>query len=210
MNRLLAIANGYGNVDVTGGVPAGYVHVRGARLQPLCRRLGIRHAAALVGWKKRSRRYPARPVLDGVVVVARSAERLRQAVDERAARTARTRPRTPEQREAERQRRQRRDVERFAAAVRERFPGCPADEAAAIAAHACEVGSGRVGRSRVAEDPVRAAAVAHVRHLHTDYESLLDEGYDRDDARRLVAADIAAWLVRWEAAESELQTRPKP
>lgn len=210
MSGRLAIANGYGNVDVTGGVPAGYAHVRGARLQPLCRRLGIRHAAALVGWAKRSRRYPARPVLDGVVVAARSAERLRRAVDERAVRTARSRPRTPEQREAERQRRQRRDVERFAAAVRERFPGCPAGEAAAIAARACEIGSGRVGRSRVAEDPVRAATVAHVRHLYTDYESLLDEGYDRDDARRLVAADISAWLVRWEAAESEPPTRPKP
>ena len=43
------------------------------------------------------------------------------------------------------------------------------------------------------------AAVAHVRHQHTDYEKLLDEGYDRDSARFFVIDAINAVLTRWRA-----------
>ncbi|KQT88321.1 DUF2293 domain-containing protein [Aurantimonas sp. Leaf443] len=41
------------------------------------------------------------------------------------------------------------------------------------------------------------AAVAHVRHQHTDYDALLDEGYDRDAARFFVVDAINAVLDRW-------------
>ena len=41
--------------------------------------------------------------------------------------------------------------------------------------------------------------VAHVRHTQTDYDELLDDGYDRDAARHFVAADINAVLTRWQA-----------
>jgi hypothetical protein len=43
------------------------------------------------------------------------------------------------------------------------------------------------------------ATVAHVRHVHTDYEKLLAEGYDRDAARFFVVNDINTWLTRWRA-----------
>jgi hypothetical protein len=43
------------------------------------------------------------------------------------------------------------------------------------------------------------AAVAHIRHEHTDYESLLDEGYDREAARHFVVDEINAVLTRWRA-----------
>jgi hypothetical protein len=43
------------------------------------------------------------------------------------------------------------------------------------------------------------ATVAHVRHVHTDYEKLLAEGYDRDAARFFVVNDINAWLTKWRA-----------
>jgi hypothetical protein len=43
------------------------------------------------------------------------------------------------------------------------------------------------------------AAVAHVRHAHTDYEKLLAEGYDRDAARFFVIDGINAVLTRWRA-----------
>ncbi len=43
------------------------------------------------------------------------------------------------------------------------------------------------------------AAVAHVRHAHTDYDKLLAEGYDRDAARFFVVGEINAWLTRWRA-----------
>lgn len=43
------------------------------------------------------------------------------------------------------------------------------------------------------------ATVAHVRHAHTDYDRLLDEGYDRDAARFFVIDAINATLTRWRA-----------
>jgi hypothetical protein len=43
------------------------------------------------------------------------------------------------------------------------------------------------------------ATIAHVRHVHTDYETLLAEGYDRDAARFFVIDAINAVLTRWRA-----------
>lgn len=43
------------------------------------------------------------------------------------------------------------------------------------------------------------ATVAHVRHVHTDYEGLLAEGYDRDSARFFVIGQINEVLTRWRA-----------
>ena len=43
------------------------------------------------------------------------------------------------------------------------------------------------------------ATVAHIRHQHTDYDRLLDEGYDRDAARYFVVDAINAVLTRWRA-----------
>ncbi|MGE0503043.1 MAG: DUF2293 domain-containing protein [Rhizobiaceae bacterium] len=43
------------------------------------------------------------------------------------------------------------------------------------------------------------ATVAHVRHVHTDYEKLLADGYDRDAARFFVIGHINATLTRWRA-----------
>lgn len=44
------------------------------------------------------------------------------------------------------------------------------------------------------------AAVAHIRHAHTDYDRLLSEGYDRDSARFFVVDAINATLTRWRAS----------
>jgi hypothetical protein len=38
---------------------------------------------------------------------------------------------------------------------------------------------------------------AHVRHVHTDYDSLLAEGLDRDAARYFVAGDMDEILAGW-------------
>ncbi|MBA3448805.1 MAG: DUF2293 domain-containing protein [Pseudaminobacter sp.] len=43
------------------------------------------------------------------------------------------------------------------------------------------------------------ATIAHIRHQHTDYEGLLDEGYDRDAARFFVVDETNAVLTRWRA-----------
>ncbi len=41
--------------------------------------------------------------------------------------------------------------------------------------------------------------VAHIRHLHTDYDELMDDGYDRDAARHFVLDDINEVLTGWQA-----------
>jgi len=43
------------------------------------------------------------------------------------------------------------------------------------------------------------ATVAHVRHQHTSYDALLDEGYDRESARHFVVDEINRVLTNWRA-----------
>jgi hypothetical protein len=43
------------------------------------------------------------------------------------------------------------------------------------------------------------ATTAHIRHVHTDYEKLLADGYDRDSARFFVMEQINIVLTRWRA-----------
>lgn len=43
------------------------------------------------------------------------------------------------------------------------------------------------------------ATVAHVRHVHTRYDALLDDGYDRASARYFVVDEINEVLTRWRA-----------
>ncbi|WP_062203190.1 DUF2293 domain-containing protein [Aureimonas sp. AU12] len=41
------------------------------------------------------------------------------------------------------------------------------------------------------------ATVAHIRHQHTDYDELRDEGYERDEARFFVLEAVNEVLDRW-------------
>ncbi len=43
------------------------------------------------------------------------------------------------------------------------------------------------------------ATIAHIRHVHTDYEKLLAEGYDRNSARFFVIEQTNIVLTRWRA-----------
>ena len=43
------------------------------------------------------------------------------------------------------------------------------------------------------------AAVSYIRHVHTDYDALLTEGYDRDSARFFVVDQINTILTTWRA-----------
>ena len=82
------------------------------------------------------------------------------------------------------------------------LPGCPPDEAGAIAEYACAKHSGRVGRSAAAKefDPaaLRLAVIAHIRHQHTPYDRLLGETGDRSFARAKVSAEIDRVFTKWE------------
>lgn len=90
---------------------------------------------------------------------------------------------------------------RMAESIRQMFPGCPLEEAQAIAAHTSVRQSGRVGRTAsgqaLEEEALRAAVVASIRHRHTKYDRLLMRGLDRTGARNAVRDDIDRVLERW-------------
>lgn len=89
------------------------------------------------------------------------------------------------------------------AEIRRLFPGCPAERAQRIAAHASAKGSGRVGRTAAgrALDPgaVTAAVRAAVRHVDTDYDALLMSGVPRHQARARIAPTVETVLRSWRA-----------
>ena len=97
-------------------------------------------------------------------------------------------------------------AEAFAAEIRRLFPGCPADRARDIAAHASVRGSGRVGRSAagraLSEGAVTSAVVASVRHLDTRYDQLLMSGVPRREARHRIAVVVETRLREWRAEVS--------
>lgn len=89
----------------------------------------------------------------------------------------------------------------FADQIAKIYPGCPGPERIGIAKHACLKHSGRVGRCAAAkefsEGAIHLAVRAHVRHCHTDYDTLLGEGYDRALARETIEPQIGAVLGQW-------------
>ncbi len=92
-------------------------------------------------------------------------------------------------------------VKRFAERIRSLFPGCPQEEALAVAARACEKYSGRVGRSAAAKDfaadAVDLAVKAHIRHTHTNYDELLASGSERAEARASTMIEVDQVVQRW-------------
>ncbi|AOT58371.1 DUF2293 domain-containing protein [Streptomyces rubrolavendulae] len=149
--------------------------------------------AVVVRHDRRRTRYERQ----GVLVEEAALARAEAACRADAAARARRRARDAERRAAE-------DV-RFTAEleaeIRRLFPGCPADRAAGIAAHASVRGSGRVGRTAAGraldEGAVTAAVRASVRHRDTPYDALLADGVARRQARARVAPAIAAVLASW-------------
>jgi hypothetical protein len=94
----------------------------------------------------------------------------------------------------------------FAQRVGELFPGCPVEAQRAIAEHACQKYSGRIGRSAAAKqlqpNAIALAVQAHVRHEHTQYDELLAKGRARDEARVQVAAAVAEVIGQWQPVRS--------
>ena len=89
----------------------------------------------------------------------------------------------------------------FSTEIKSIFPGCPKKTAEKIAEHACLKYSGRVGRSASAknfeEGAITLAVQAHIRHEETDYDGLLNRGYERYDARQIVREQIDEVLSKW-------------
>lgn len=125
---------------------------------------------------------------------ARAEDECAADADERAARREQDAVRRSEQDKTQ--------VAALTEAVLQQFPGCPPDEARALASHTAQRGSGRIGRSAagraLSPQAVSLAVAAWVRHQHTEYDTLLMRGIERFDAREVIAEQSQRVLAMWE------------
>ncbi len=80
------------------------------------------------------------------------------------------------------------------AALRRVAPRLPAHEFSAIADHAVDSPG---LRSSTPETAAWLSLVAYARHVLTEYDELLKQGYDQDSARFFVAEELQAILEEW-------------
>ena len=159
----------------------------------------IRFRAVVVRWSRTRKRYERQGILVEPEAFAAEEESLADA-ELRARRQARSAERRETQDHA--------FVAAFASAIREQYPSCPTTEETEIAEHACRKYSGRIGRTAAAKElspeAIRLAVIAHIRHVHTNYDELLARYADRDSARERVRIKVSAILGNWQRpGESE-------
>jgi hypothetical protein len=80
------------------------------------------------------------------------------------------------------------------AALRRLAPNIPAHEFSAVIDHARD---SKGLRQAAPENAVWLSLVAYARHVFTEYDDLLTQGYDRESARHFVMDEIAAKLREW-------------
>jgi len=79
-------------------------------------------------------------------------------------------------------------------ALRRLAPKIPPHEFGAVVDHALDSDG---LKAAAPEDAAWLSLTAYVRHVFTDYDDLLAQGYDRDSARHFVAEEMAAVLNGW-------------
>jgi hypothetical protein len=80
------------------------------------------------------------------------------------------------------------------AALRRLAPKIPPHEFGAVVDHALD---SKGLRSATAENAAWLSLVAYVRHLFTEYDELLTQGYDRESARHFVLNEMTEVLSGW-------------
>jgi hypothetical protein len=84
--------------------------------------------------------------------------------------------------------------EAIEAALRHLAPKIPAHEFGAVVDHALD---SEGLKSAAPETAAWLSLVAYARHVFTDYDALLTQGYDRDSARHFVVKEMEAVLKDW-------------
>ncbi|RII21407.1 hypothetical protein CUC08_Gglean000569 [Alternaria sp. MG1] len=99
------------------------------------------------------------------------------------------------------------DIAKAAAEVDVQFPKIPAAAKETVLRHGFKKHSGRVGRtsSLPLSRKVLLAVIAHVRHMHTDYDTLLERGKSREIARKTTRKGIETVIQRWGYAKGANQ-----
>ena len=80
------------------------------------------------------------------------------------------------------------------AVLRRLAPKIPPHEFGAVVDHALD---SKGLRHAAADTAAWLSLVAYVRHVFTDYDDLLAQGYDQDSARHFVAEEMAEKLKEW-------------
>jgi hypothetical protein len=152
-----------------------------------------RLSAEVLHWSRRRKRYERQGLLVEEAALERAEEECALDADQRAER------RRVAQRRAEALDQQ--FVADFSRAVRLRYPRCPEGTDRLVAEHACRKHSGRVGRTAAAkafdEEAVDLAVIAHVRHVHTDYDDLLLRRVEKREARAAIRPVLDQVLTEW-------------
>ena len=73
------------------------------------------------------------------------------------------------------------------------IPAAPYADFAAI----FDAAKARHMRELAPADAAFLTRIAHIRHRHTEYDELRDDGYDAESARHFVLNDINAILTEW-------------
>lgn len=150
-------------------------------------------SAVVVQWNQRRKRYERQGLLVEEDALARAEAECEADAETRASRRASAQIRAAEL--------DQHYVKQFAAAIRFRFPSCPAGDEIKIAEHACRKYSGRVGRSAAAKEfndkMIDLAVQAHIRHVHTKYDEYLMIGFDKEAARVAIRNDVAEVMEKW-------------
>ncbi|KAJ5157982.1 uncharacterized protein N7500_007633 [Penicillium coprophilum] len=100
------------------------------------------------------------------------------------------------------------DLSKSQKLLKNEFPLMPKETLKIVLGHAFLKGSGRVGRTAMISDDRKTilAVEAHIRHVHTPYEKLLEEGVSRKDAREQVWPTIQAVERAWQGFEKSETT----
>lgn len=98
------------------------------------------------------------------------------------------------------------DIAKAASELVNQFPEIPEKEKKLVLKHGFKKFSGRVGRTNSIPLSRKAslAVIAHVRHKHTEYDALLKDGKDRDEARKLTRRRIENILRKWGFTEGAI------
>jgi hypothetical protein len=97
-------------------------------------------------------------------------------------------------------------IETVSAHIRKKHPGCPEF---AVAWFAAEIASKSWKRASLGK-AVGITMQTHLRHHHTDYDTLLLHGVDREEARRRVQPRVNALIRSWRKSALLKSTPAQP
>jgi hypothetical protein len=91
------------------------------------------------------------------------------------------------------------DIDKATGELRDQFPKMPKIDKNLILCHGFRKHSGRVGRngSMALAKKVTLAVIAHIRHRHTDYDTLLRHGQAREATRKAIWKQIDNTMREW-------------